>query len=65
MIFINILASLDLSDIGFTVADAIKMAVSSIADMFYAIDLLEVYIPVAILTAFFSAFVIRLVARFI
>ena len=65
MIFINVLASLDLSDIGFTVADGIKMAVSSIADMFYAIDLLEVYIPVALLTAFFSAFVIRLVSRFI
>ncbi len=65
MIVINVLASLDLSDIGFTVADGIKMAISSIADMFYAIDLLEVYIPAALLTAFFSAFVIRLVSRFI
>ena len=56
---------MDLSDIGFTVVDGIKMAVSSIADIFYAVDLLEVYLPYALLTAFTTAFVIRLVSRFI
>lgn len=61
----TLLAGLDLTDIGFTVADGIKMAVSSIADVFYALDLLEIYIPYALLTAFTTAFVVRLVSRFI